>query len=53
VVEHPILQWGVVVVLAVQVLADHLDVGLLPHLLWGFHPEADVASRKREFTQGH
>lgn len=44
VVEHAVLQRGVVVVLAVQVLADHLDVRLLPHLLGGLHPKADVAS---------
>lgn len=33
VVQHPVQQRGVVVVLAVQVLTHNLDVCLLPHLL--------------------
>ena len=44
VVQHSIGQWSVIHVLAVQVLTDHLDVGLLTHLLSRFHPKADVAS---------
>lgn len=43
-IQHPIGQWSVFGVLAVQVLTDHLDVGLLTHLLSRFHPKADVAS---------
>lgn len=43
-VQHPIGQWSVFGVLAVQILTDHLDVGLLTHLLCGLHPKADVAS---------
>lgn len=44
VVQHSIGQWRVFGVLAVQVLADHLDVSLLTHLLSRFHPKTDVAS---------
>lgn len=44
VVQHSIGQWSVFGVLAVQVFTDHLDVGLLTHLLSRFHPKADVAS---------
>ena len=44
VVQHSIGQRGVFGVLAVQILTDHLDVGLLPHLLGRFDPKADVAS---------
>ena len=44
VVQHSIGQWSVIHVLAVKVLTDHLDVGLLTHLLSRFHPKADVAS---------
>lgn len=44
VVQDSIRQWGVGGILAVQVLADHLDMSLLPHLLSRFHPKADVAS---------
>lgn len=46
VVQHSIGQWSVFGVLAVQILTDHLDVGLLTHLLSRFHPKADVASVK-------
>lgn len=44
VVKHSIQQGGVVVVLAVQVLTDNLDMCLLAHLLRGFHSKADMAS---------
>ena len=47
VVQHSIGQWGVFGVLAVQILTDHLDVGLLTHLLSRFHAKADVASVNR------
>ena len=43
-VEHSIQQRGMVVVLAVQVLTDNLDMCLLAHLLGGLHSETDVAS---------
>lgn len=48
VIQYSMGQWGVFGVLAVQILADHLDVGLLPHLLSRFHPKADVASAKEK-----
>jgi len=44
VVQHSIGQRSAFGVLAVQILADYLDVGLLPHLLGRFDPKADVAS---------
>lgn len=44
VIQHSIGQRSVFGVLTVQILADHLDVGLLSHLLSRFHPKADVAS---------
>lgn len=43
-VQHSVRQWRVLGVLAVEALTDHLDVGLLTHLLSGLHPKADVAS---------
>lgn len=46
VVQHAIRQRGAAGVLAVQVLADHLNVSLLTHLLGRLHAEADVASVK-------
>lgn len=48
VVQDTIGQRAVLGVLAVQVLADHLDVGLLTHLLCRLHPKADVASANRD-----
>lgn len=48
VVQHSIGQWSVFGVLAVEIFTDHLDVGLLPHLLGRFHAEADVASVNNE-----
>ena len=48
VVQHSIGQRSVFGVLTVQVLADHLDVGLLSHLLSRFHPKADVASVNKD-----
>lgn len=44
VVQDPVGQGGMRGVLAVQILTDHLNVSLLPHLLSRFHPKADVAS---------
>lgn len=44
VVKHPIQQWGMVVVLAIQVLTHNLDVSLLAHLLSWLHSKTDVAS---------
>lgn len=44
VVQDAIRQWCAAGVLAVQVLADHLNVRLLTHLLGRLHAEADVAS---------
>lgn len=44
VVQHSIGQRGAFGVLAVQILTDHLDVGLLSHLFRRFDPKADVAS---------
>ena len=43
-VQHPIGQWRVLGVLAVQILADHLDMGLLTHLLGRLDAETNVAS---------
>jgi hypothetical protein len=43
-VKHSIQQGGVVVVLAVQVLTDNLDMCLLAHLLRGLHSKTDMAS---------
>lgn len=48
VVQHSIRQRSVAGVLAVQILADHLNVSLLTHLLGRFHPKADVASVKKK-----
>lgn len=42
-VKHSIQQGGVVVVLAVQVLTDNLDMCLLAHLLRGLHSKTDMA----------
>lgn len=39
------------VVLAVQVFTNHLNVSLLAHLFWRFHPKADVASRTGKMTK--
>lgn len=50
-VQHSILQWSMVVVLTVQVLADHLDVSLLTHLFWRLHAKTDVASRMGSLTR--
>lgn len=44
VVQYAVWQRGAAGVLAVQVLADHLNVRLLTHLLGRLHAEADVAS---------
>lgn len=44
VVQHAVRQRGAAGVLAVEVLADHLDVRLLTHLLGRLHAETDVAS---------
>lgn len=44
VVQHSVGQWSMFGVLAVQILTDHLDVGLLTHLLGRLHAKADVAS---------
>lgn len=44
VVQDAVWQRGAAGVLAVQVLADHLNVRLLTHLLGRLHAEADVAS---------
>lgn len=52
VVQHPIGQRRVLGVLAVQILADHRDVGLLTHLLSRLHPEADVASANKQGNRG-
>lgn len=46
VVQHAVSQRGAAGVLAVEVLADHLNVSLLTHLLGRLHAEADVASVK-------
>lgn len=43
-VKHSIQQGGMVVVLAVQVLTDNLDMCLLAHLLRGLHSKTDMAS---------
>lgn len=48
-VQHAILQRRVMVVLTIQVFADHLNVSLLTHLFWGFHAKTDVASKDRKF----
>lgn len=48
-VQHSILQRRVMVVLTIQVLADHLNVSLLTHLFWRFHAKTDVASRTGNF----
>lgn len=48
VIQHSIGQRSVFGVLTVQILADHLDVGLLSHLLSRFHPKADVASVNKD-----
>lgn len=44
-VEYSILQRRVMIVLTVQVFANHLNVSLLTHLFWRFHAKTDVASR--------
>lgn len=49
-VKYSILQWRVVVVLTIQVFANHLYVSLLTHLFWRFHAKTDVASRRGNFT---
>lgn len=52
-VQHSILQRRVMVVLTIQILADHLNVSLLAHLFWRFHAKTDVASRTRNFRCMH
>lgn len=49
-VKYAVLQRGVMVVLTIQVFANHLDVSLLAHLFWRFHAKTDVASRMGNFT---
>lgn len=44
VIQHSIGQRSAFGVLAVQILTDYLDVGLLSHLFCRFDPKADVAS---------
>lgn len=41
-VKYSILQRRVVVVLTIQVFANHLNVSLLTHLFWRFHAKTDV-----------
>lgn len=48
VVQHAVRQRRAAGVLAVQVLADHLNVRLLTHLLSRLHAETDVASVELE-----
>lgn len=47
VVQHAVWQRCSAGVLAVQVLADHLNMRLLTHLLGRLHAKADVASVKK------
>lgn len=49
-VKYSILQWRVMVVLTIQVFANHLNVGLLTHLFWRLHAKTDVASGRGNFT---
>lgn len=49
-VKYSILQRRVMIVLTVQVFANHLNVSLLAHLFWRFHAKTDVASRMGNFT---
>lgn len=50
VVQDSILQRCVAGVLAVEVLADHLNMSLLSHLLCWFHAKTDVTSDKTRET---